>query len=196
MSKSAADFQTELMALLPPGDAWPRDPGSVLGRLLLAAGDGLAGIDAAADQLYDEADPRTTLLLLPDWERNFGLPDPCAGPAPSLQARRQQLVARVTDQGGQSQAIIIAKMAALGFDVTITTYQPAYGGIAVGGSPALGPGWEFVWAINLPANTVTYAAGGVSAGGDPVAEFGNDVLFCEAQRISPAHTILIFTILP
>ena len=192
MSKSAEDFQSELMALLPPGDAWPRDPGSVLGRLLLAAGDGLADIDAAADQLYDEADPRTTLLLLPDWERVAGLPDPCAGPAPTLAARRAQLVARLTAQGGQSVAIITAKLAALGYVVTITQFQPFLAGISTAGDPALSEEWRFVWQVNAPGTTITWFSAGVSAAGDPTASWGNEVLECEARAMAPAHTLVLF----
>jgi uncharacterized protein YmfQ (DUF2313 family) len=192
MSRSSQDFQAALMALLPPGDAWPRDTDTVLGQLLLAVGDGLADIDASAEGLLDEADPRTTLFMLPDWERVAGLPDPCAGAAPTLAARRAQLVARLTAEGGQSVEIITAKLAALGYTVTITVFQPFLAGISVAGDPALSEEWRFVWQINAPSTTITWFSAGISAAGDPTASWGNAVLECEARAMSPAHTLVLF----
>jgi uncharacterized protein YmfQ (DUF2313 family) len=195
MSRSAQDFQGELQALLPPGDAWPRDPNSLLAQLLLAVGDGLAAVDASAEGLLDEADPRTTLYLLPDWERVAGLPDPCAGPAPTIAARRAQLVARLTSEGGQSIAIITAYLAALGYTVTISEFYPftvGVSGVGDPGSPVCDQDWQFVFAINAPLNTVQYFCPGISAAGEPLASWGNEVLECETQRIAPAHTIPIF----
>ena len=58
----------------------------------------------AADLLEIESDPRTTVELLPDWERAWGLPDPCFPNATSIAERQNMLVLVMTLLGGQSRA--------------------------------------------------------------------------------------------
>jgi uncharacterized protein YmfQ (DUF2313 family) len=75
---NAADYRQQLAALLPTGPALPREPGSVLMRLLEPPAAELARIELRAIALLDEADPRVTAEMLVDWERAFGLPDDCS----------------------------------------------------------------------------------------------------------------------
>lgn len=67
-------YRRALQALLPPGSIWRRDLNGILAELLLAAGDEMARVDARGVDLLNEADPRTTKELLPDFERVLGLP--------------------------------------------------------------------------------------------------------------------------
>ena len=41
--------------------------------------------------LIDESDPRSTLEMLNDWERAFGLPDSCTDAADTLAERQNAL---------------------------------------------------------------------------------------------------------
>lgn len=61
-----------MKALLPPGKLW-RMVASTLADFLLACAQELARVDARADALIEEADPRTTTELLPDFELDLGL---------------------------------------------------------------------------------------------------------------------------
>lgn len=210
MSRSAEDYQQELLDLLPPGTALPRDLDTVLAKLFLAIGDGLARVDARGDQLLDEADPRTTLELLPDWEAFAGLPDPCLGPSPTLQQRRAALVAKLTAQGGQSIEIIKAKLAMLGYpDVTIDECRPFRAGSRAGnrlfetphafragrnraGNRLRGQDWRFVWIVRAPAAAITLFRAGMSVAGERLQTVTNDVLVCETQAVAPAHTFPMF----
>lgn len=84
---SADAYAAALEQMLPPGDALPRGD-SFLRDLLDALAQEFARVESAALNLFDELDPRTTLQLLPDWERVLGLPDDCTGggwapPSPS-----------------------------------------------------------------------------------------------------------------
>ncbi len=82
-----------------------------------------SGVEAAFAALIDEADPRTTSLLLADWERVAGLPDACElafGGEQSESQRRQALVARLLSQGGLSRAYYLDVIEALGYTATIT----------------------------------------------------------------------------
>ena len=61
----------------------------------------------AADLLERESDPRQTVELLPDWERNWGLPDPCYEAPQTIGERQLALVMRMTMQGAQSREFFI-----------------------------------------------------------------------------------------
>ncbi len=192
MAMPAESYRDQLQALLPPGRAWPRAPESTLGRLLLAFAEALARLDARVDALLDEADPRTTLELLPDWERVAGLPDACAGPPETLQGRRAALVARLTAQGGQTPAFYVALAAALGFEVTITEFRPFRAGQSSAGEPVLDEDWAYAWQVNAPATTVTEFRAGLSGAGEPLRVWGNQPLECAIARAAPVHTTVIF----
>jgi uncharacterized protein YmfQ (DUF2313 family) len=78
----------------------------------------------AADLLEIESDPRSTVELLPDWERNWGLPDPCIQSPQTVSQRQFALVQRMTIQGGQSRQFFIDIAKQIGYDITITEYRP------------------------------------------------------------------------
>ena len=76
--EAATTMSTRLAALLPIGPAWPREYDSTLMALIGGLSQIWGDVDGrAADLLETESDPRTTVELLPDWERAWGLPDPC-----------------------------------------------------------------------------------------------------------------------
>jgi uncharacterized protein YmfQ (DUF2313 family) len=84
-------YREGFMSLLPNGIAWPKY--SVSGPFWKAI-DGLTNywgfVDGrAADLLERESDPRTAIELLPDWERNWGLPDPCWSQARTVAERQR-----------------------------------------------------------------------------------------------------------
>jgi uncharacterized protein YmfQ (DUF2313 family) len=126
--RSGDDYAVGLANLLPQGLAWPRHAGSVVMRVVK----GLAQfwgdvVDArAADLLERESDPRKTIELLPDWERNWGLPDPCYTAPQSVDERQRALVMRMTMIGAQSRQFFIDVAARLGYTITITEYRPFF----------------------------------------------------------------------
>ena len=184
----AADFYDELSELLPSGPAWETDRNI----LLEAWADEFNRIQAHADNLIGEADPRTTYDLLADYERIFGLPSVCMyNVTQSVQQRQAALVTQMTSVGGQSIAYFIALALSAGFIITITEFRP----FSVGGTVAdviWGPDWAYAWQVNAPAVTVTYflVTSGVS---EPLAAWGNTLLECLLTRFKPAHTVLIFS---
>ena len=58
------DYDQALDRLLPRGLIWKRVPGSMLDAVLHSIAIELARIDAKADKVLDEADPRTSFDLL------------------------------------------------------------------------------------------------------------------------------------
>ena len=73
----ASAYLSQLIGLLPPGDALAREPGSRLERLLSVPAAELARVDGRVEALLLESDPARTTEMLVDWERALGLPDIC-----------------------------------------------------------------------------------------------------------------------
>ncbi|ASW00130.1 YmfQ family protein [Paraburkholderia aromaticivorans] len=190
----ASDFLKAIQALMPRGLAWPRDPTSVMAQAMSGLSPTWARHTARNNNLLVDAFPKTAVELLPEWESALGLPDPCAGPAPTVAQRQAQVVARFAGSGGQSVPYFIQYAALLGYTVTVTEYVSARVGQSRVGQPVfrLGPQWSFVWQINAPLNTITQSKVGTARAGDPLASWGNAVLQCELNEVIPAHTILIF----
>jgi uncharacterized protein YmfQ (DUF2313 family) len=124
--RSGEDYAQALLTLLPRGQAWPRHPFSTLVLAITGLAEYWGFVDSrAADLLERESDPRLTVELLPDWERNWGLPDPCIdNPATDLDSRHQALVEKMTLLGAQSREFFINLAAKHGYTITITEYRP------------------------------------------------------------------------
>lgn len=187
---SSADYLVALQNLLPRGRIWPRDADAVMTAALA----GLAPIyvrnNARANQVIDEAFPPATYELLPQWEATLGLPDPCGGVAPTVQARRGQVVARFIAKGGQSAAYFIEFAAALGFTITVNSCAPFRMGQSRMGQPLGDSEWMFVWQVHGPVDAAIPFRMGLSAMGEPLEAFVTGVLQCELNAITPAHTLL------
>jgi uncharacterized protein YmfQ (DUF2313 family) len=189
---SAADFTAALTGLLPRGRVWPRDSDAVVVRAMACLAPMYERNCAAAVDLLASAFPATATDLIPEWQETLGLPDPCAGVAPTIAQQRQQIVARLTDSGGQSTPYFIQLAKALGYVVTITNDAPFRAGQSRAGQHTGGVEWFFVWTAHAPEFTVNPFLAGHSTAGEPLGTFGNAVLVCELAARAPAHAILNF----
>lgn len=190
---TAAEYREQLKALLPPGQAFPRDPGTTLHDLLDGMSLELARVDDRARALPQEVNPNTTLELLTDWERVAGLPDKCSGTLEeTLQGRRNALLAKLTSTGGQSADYFIQLAASLGYAVTIEVFRPFRAGRSVAGDVLSNGAWAFAWRIHAPDVTVIPFRAGLSVAGERLRVWGSDTLECKIRQLAPAHTIPIF----
>jgi uncharacterized protein YmfQ (DUF2313 family) len=123
--RSGSDYTDAFLSMLPQGQAWPKHaPGSAMVMGITGLCDYWGFVDGrAADLLEIESDPRTTVELLPDWERNWGLPDPCYTAPQTIGQRQLALVMRMTMQGQQSREFFIGVAAMIGYTITITEYR-------------------------------------------------------------------------
>ncbi|PYD72884.1 YmfQ family protein [Novacetimonas hansenii] len=191
-SYSVADFRTALLNMLPRGRIWSRDPDAMPYQLAGVWAPTFQRAAQAAGNLIADAFPGSTVNLLPEWEATLGLPDPCAGESPTIELRRNQVVARLTDNGGASVAYFIQFAAALGYVITITQFAPARFGMARFGTRYYGAPWAYVWQVNAPAVTISSARFGAAQFGDRYRTWGNLVLECEIKARAPAHTTVLF----
>lgn len=173
--------------------AWPREPGTAL-QMVVA---GLTMIwggeveDEAASLLVTESDPRYTNMLLPDWEKAFGLPDLCLPTTSSTSQRQTNLVNRMTFIGAQNRQFFISQAALYGVTAAIREYSPYQCGISgVGDTRNIDPDglnsyrWglgtelmRFVWTFTVQSLTASWT--------------GMD-FYCLANRWKPAHTQVVF----
>jgi len=131
MRRSGDEYRDAYLELLPQGQAWPKH---AIDSVLWQVCDGLNNywgyVDGrAADLLEIESDPRQTVELLPDWERNWGLPDPCYSAPQTIDARHAELLFRMTMLGTQSRQFYIDFAKRIGYDITISEYRPWMVGI-------------------------------------------------------------------
>lgn len=179
-----------LKALLPRGVLWDLEDGSAISRVLLGLADELARIDARSEDLIREIHAPTTLELLADFERVYGLPDPCLGEEQSTAQRIASVVQKVTAVGGQTKAYYVGIAAALGFAITIDEFSSHDVEDDVE-DPITDDAWNFAWQVNSALDTVIEITVEDTVE-DPLATFGNDQLECVLNELKPAHTTIIF----
>ncbi|CAN5489168.1 DUF2313 domain-containing protein [soil metagenome] len=201
----APAYLDQLQQLLPNGPAWPRDRDADLTRLLDAFAQEFGRLDARTARLIEEADPRTTLELLSDWERVAGLPDACTGQiSVTIPERRAAIVSKITARGGQSPAYLTALAASLGYQVAIEEFRPMRAGCRAG-DRCHSVDWAFAFRVDVlpprdvPGGEFTTASvsdtrfrAGAGRAGDRLRSFGSTALECVIGRAKPAHTVAIF----
>jgi len=183
------DYGTSFLTLLPQGQAWPKYPGTTLDLACRGLAEYWGFVDGrAADLLEIESDPRETTEMLLDWERNWGLPDPCLPHPPTDEdLRREELVFKMTLLGRQDRQFFKDYADRLHETITIREYAPYMTGVSRVGDTRkpgsdtypyfrwqLGPPWmRFYWTVHID-----HVGTGVE---------------CVLTRYKPAHTEIVFT---
>ena len=189
-------YREQLSALLPPGRAWTRDPGSVLQRLLAAIAGVFARLDVAAANLLVDALPSTAFWLLPDWERTLGLRDACSDLAPTIPERRAAVVGKlVTVVGANSAEFVRFRGGSTASLVRVTTLDRTRAD-AISGLDTSAGKWRFVWWISIPTDARIRYFDTLSDVNTPLRAWdgvpGHAELECRLQQLAPAHTLLVF----
>lgn len=191
---TADDYRRQMQALLPRGFAWALAPAAWLTRLLSGLSPEFARIHGRVLDLIRESDPRTTIEMLAEWERALGLPDNCSSTlAPTLQARRDDVLTKLVSLGGQSRAYYIEVAARLGYAITIEEFVPFRVGRSRVGQRIFSVDWTWVWCVNGPAVTIRNFRAGRSRVGERLRSWGNGALECRLNQLKPAHTRIIFS---
>lgn len=209
-ARSGDDYGQAFSLLFPSGPAWPRDEDTVFQRVVRSLAYAMGDLDARAVRLLnDEADPRSAIEMLSDWERAFGLPDDCVTAPQTIADRRAALVTKMTLVGEQSRAFFVGLAAGLGYSITISEFSPFMAGVSrVGDTRLAGSSggdyrwfigsWamRFVWRVNVAAPRLRWfrvGFGGGRVGVDPHLSIGQAAdLECVLRRYKPAHTDLVF----
>lgn len=206
--RSGDDYSIAYSQLLPQGQAWPTwDATSNLMSWVSGTSQIWGDVDGrAADLLERESDPRSTLDLLPDWERAFGLPDPCVAEPLTISGRQTSLVARITMAGDQSRQFFLNLADFYEMKISVIEHAPYMGGISCGGDTTFltesgGSRWEagaetirYYWTIGVAKPRLTWFRGGAGQGGiDHHLEIGLTTdMQCLFERLKPAHVELVW----
>lgn len=182
-----------LLALSPPGSAFPRDRESNWARALAPLAAEHNRVETEAEALLPQVNPGRATTLLPDYERVLG-DDPCIGPASALplDIRQRLALQRWTNRGGATPAFFIALAAAIGVTITITESVPFETGVAETGMESILESGRFEWIVNLPATTLIEFETGVAESGMPMGDFVASPVECLIRRAAPAHTTVYF----
>ena len=198
--RTPAQVLDGLLRLSPPGWALPRTPDSLWGTLLSVDAAVWSDVEASADAMLLEIDPRSTVNLLPDYERVVG-PDPYGRDAPSQDLSYAQMQALVwqrwTDGGNMAvsdyEALAVASGAVA---ANITTYWPTTAGASACGAflatdipPQAGLSRAGDFLTDLPIAFTWFAALQVLPGTGALipAVLGGEM---------PAHTRLTYELIP
>jgi len=210
--RSGDDYTKAMLALLPQGQAWHRSFGSTLERAINGLAQYWGYVDSrAADLLERESDPRLTTELLPEWERAWGLPDPCFPDTNTIDQRRKMLVFKMTLLGSQTRDWFMWVANWLGMTITITEYAPFMAGVSQAGdtrkmpldpNPLRGdyrwyigpPQMRLYWTVHISgAPLAWFRSASGQAGIDPHLRIGiAESLECLFRRWKPAHTEVVF----
>ncbi|MDW3683959.1 DUF2313 domain-containing protein [Cupriavidus sp. CV2] len=189
---TSADYLRAFQALMPRGRVWNTEPDSIQTKTAAGLTVSYAVQTARSNNLLIDAFPATTYELLPEWELTLGLPDPCAGPSASVQERRQQVVARLSNSGGQSAGYFIGLAQKLGYEAEVENHAPFRCGQSCAGQSVGSTDWFFTWTLHAPSASVTRFRAGQSTAGEALGTWGNAVLECEIKEAAPAHSIVLF----
>lgn len=205
---SAPDVETLLpggLALWPRGAAWGTPDGeaasttSVIAGLTRALLAPFAALYAKAWQLTDEARSGSIVDSLDEWERDYGLPDPCVTTAQTDDERRRVLRVRVRGLPTITPADIVRLAASLGFVVALEEPDAFRCGESECGSnhEPSNTGLELQWVVHIRnAPSWRFEAGIGEAGVDRLLDFDNGALMCAIRRIAPAWTYPFVSVAP
>lgn len=191
-------FAQALSYLLPTGFAWPRDPNSVLMRVLRGLAASLAQLHRWSNLTVRHWQPATTTRLA-EWEAACGLPDACLGADQTETLRRTVLLARLR---GPQRAYFDSSPAALGaiellcqdlgFIVKLDYFTPFRVGRNKVGD-RLGK-LDGLISVRIDGLVRTPMRVGTARAGDRLATYNLDIapLECLLQRLLPARFSLNF----
>lgn len=189
---SASDYADQFLAHLPQGRLWPRSRGSKLWDLGAALGKLLADLRARVGVLLRESDPRETAELLTEWETAYGLLGICDLEGLTLAQRRDVLVQRVSDAGGQSIAYFVHLAAQIGWAIEIEELRSFGMGTAQMGDAIGDETLDVAWIVHAPPYSPKWFAAGSGAAGDPLQASDRELLECVITEAAPAHTNVAF----
>lgn len=191
MSRDSTAYRDQLVQIeSPPGSALSRETGSWYVRLMHALAEEFARADAFVESLADELDPTTTSELLPEWEAMAGLPDPCAGQLPTIEARRGAVVARLSARARLDKLALMEAAETYGFTIDdVIEYDAFVAGTSEVGEELADQESQFVVDIETPTAQIFEAEVGGFAVGDPLGFIGDLALACLLERVKAAHLL-------
>lgn len=192
---SANDYDQALSRLLPRGPIWQRTPGSMLDSILHAIAAEFARVDAQADHVIEESDPRTSFNLLENWFTDWGIPSPCLAALadPTLEEKRRELITKITSSRSLTARFFMDVAESLGYEATIETFEAFTVKDRVN-KGLYGLEWNtaYAMAIRVKANSSQKLFNVTWTADQPLAVWGDRLFECLMRELVPAHVTAIF----
>lgn len=189
-----ADYVEAQLRLLPRGLAWLFPQDSVWRKLFAGIAQELLRIQGRSCDLIKESFPLLADEMLTEWEQDLGLPDSCSPNVNTdLNSRRNQVLRKLSMQGGQSIAYYTKVAKSLGFDIRITEN---FGNPFIVGVGRVGESLDnissYYWTVTAIDFELSEFRVGLNTVGQPLRFWGDLELECLLNQIKPAHTAIIF----
>ncbi len=188
------DYQHQLKQLHPRGKLWNsllRDD-SFYSKLLKGVATEFARIDERTVDLIDEADPRSTVELLPDWEKAAAIPGTCGYLGETIAERQQILTAKVVEQASDNHQELIDIAERLGFaPATVTEYE-SHSADSTVDAPIYDEDWRFAIKLSAPDKPVITFTVESTVDESLGQELSRTQLECAINKMAPAHCVVIF----
>ena len=197
MALNAEAYLNLLYDLLPQGKAWTRETDSVLYKTMAAYGEFLARFDLYVDRFITESNPRTAQILIDEWERLLGLPDPCLQDENiDLPLNERQILAheKYISHRGQSRSYFYDLAQSLGYTIKIIEYKPFIAGFSRIGDGFFLQASTFGIKIESKDMAPFYFSNGVSECYERLTDFlGAPLLECVFEQQKPAYSDILFS---
>lgn len=177
-----------------PGDEAPGD-GTVLAGLTRALLSPFADLYARAWRLTAESRASTIIESLEDWERDWGLPDPCTAGETDPERRLAYLRVKVAGLATVTPSDFVRLAARLGYVVAIEepeAFRAGEGSCLDLGEPS-DTGLDQQWVVHVHDVPVSQFEAGIGETGiDRLLDFDAGALECAVRRSAPGWTYPIF----
>lgn len=179
---TADDYYQQLKALMPKGVAWvDEDP------VLRAVASECAVLHWRTDRLFIESIPTRAEQMLGEWEKDWGLPDPCFTDT-SISARRANLVAKVRNNSVPNRGFVLAVLKDLGYPNAELEHPQCLRAGFRAGERVYSENWHYVVIVKTNSQQVQIKP--MRAGdraGSRLYKWGDDVLNCYLKKLFQAH---------
>lgn len=198
MAVTLEDVRRAACALLPVGDAWRgfHDPESTAGGVIQGLSEEWQRIDARADRLVDESDPRTAQELFSQWCEVWGVPDECTlalVPDMAREQLRELLAWKVGSVGLYSKEFYRRVAAMFGYEIEIEEPRPKTF-LKPFNYPFYSDAWRANWFVVVIKGPSRYHAKTfLDPIGSAFATWGNSAFECVIRAVMPAHTLVTFS---
>lgn len=200
---TAAEYDAHIKALLPPGPAWASDDvRSSIAMLIECWAMEFARVDARAQALIQEADPRFCSETFNEWLEQWGIPDECLEAWGSLLADgltettlRNALISKITTIGSSTPSFFIDLAKTWGYTVSIDELGATHTVMSNVMTPFTdGNEWSNIWRVHVyhdENSTVTWH-NAMGTADEPLAWWGDSIIECIVKKYAPAHTQVLF----
>lgn len=192
---SVDNYLTALKGLLPKGPAWEDKQSEAMDAVLYLTAKELQRLDVDIARLIDESDPRTASVTLPQWYKEWGIPDECLKSLSSTTSDqwRQILVTKIRSLGLTYSELLVVIARVSGMQSASAQRVEPFTTASRTNQRLYGRSWDHaVLIISATADRIQYFRTS-SRTDERLAQWGNQLFECLVKACSPAHKILVFS---